>query len=135
MGTHVRITLVILLVLIVASIVIGLLLDQSLGAPLGHELRLEGEVTNLLLIDISSKLFDFDLDLLSILNELLLCALSARAAIGLCNEARFPADHWTIRVLSCFNLISLFLQGIQSFCDFFLATHPLLVQPLPIVSR
>jgi len=85
MWTHVRVALVILLVFIVPSIVIGLLLDQSLGAPLGHELRLEGEVTNLLLVKVSSKLFNFDLDLFSILDELLLGALSARAAIGLCN--------------------------------------------------
>lgn len=134
MGTHVWVPLVILLVFIVPSIIIGFLLDQSLGAALGHELRLEGEVTNLLLVKVSSKLFDFDLDLLAILNELLLGALSARAAISLCNEARLPADYWTVRVLSGFDLIPLFLQGIQSFHDFFLATHPLLVQPFPIVS-
>jgi hypothetical protein len=123
-----------LLIFIVASIVIGLLLDQSFGAPLGHELRLEGEVPYLLLVKVSSKLFNFDLDLLTILNELLLGVLSASAAICQCNEARLPADHWTVRVLSRFDLISLFLQGIQSFHDFFLATHPLLIQPLPIVS-
>lgn len=134
MGTHIRVALVILLVFIVPSIVIGLLLDQSLGAPLCHELRLEGEVTNLLLVKVSSKLFDFDLDLLAILDELLLGALSARAAISLCNEARLPAYYWTVRVLSGFDLISLFLQGIQSYHDFFLATHPLLIQPLTIVS-
>ena len=96
MGTHVWVALVILLVFIVASIVIGLLLDQSLGAPLGHELRLEGEVPYLLLVKVSSKLFDFDLDLLTILNELLLGALSASAAICQCNEARLSADHWTV---------------------------------------
>ena len=100
MGAHVRVPHVILLVFIVPSIVIGFLLYQSLGAALGHELRLEGEVTNLLLIKVSSKLFNFDFDLLAILNELFLGALSARAAIGLCNEARFPADNWTVRVLS-----------------------------------
>jgi hypothetical protein len=70
-----------LLIFIVASIVIGLLLDQSFGASLGHELRLEGEVPYLLLVKVSSKLFDFDLDLLTILNELLLGVLSASAAI------------------------------------------------------
>ncbi len=134
MRTHVRIALVILLVFIVPSIVIGFLLDQSVGVPFGHEVRLERKVPYLLLIKLSSKLFGFDLDLLPILNELLFCALSACAAIGFRYEARLPADYWTIRVLSGFDLFSLFLQGIQSFHDFFLATHPLLIQPLTIIS-
>jgi hypothetical protein len=82
MRTHVRVALVILLIFIVAGIVIGLFLDESLGAPLCHELRLEGELAYLLLVKVSSELFDFHLDLFAILNELMLGALSARAAVG-----------------------------------------------------
>jgi hypothetical protein len=127
MGTHVGVALVILLVFIVSGIIIGLLLDQSLCAPLCHELRLEGEVAYLLLVKVSSKLFDFDLDLLAILNELLLGALSARAAIGFSYKPRSPADNWAVRVLSGLYLLSLLLQGIQCFRYFFLAAHPLLI--------
>ena len=68
MRAHVRVALVILLVLIVTGIIIGLFLDESLGAPLGHQLRLEGEFAYLLLVKVSSELFDFHLDLLAILN-------------------------------------------------------------------
>jgi hypothetical protein len=95
---------------------------------------LEGEIAYLLLIKVSTELFDFHLDLLAILNELMLGALSARAAVSFGNEARSPADNWAVRVLTLFYLLSLLLQGIQSFGDFFLATHPLLIESLAIVS-
>ena len=61
---------------------------------------MEGEFAYLLLVKVSSELFDFHLDLLAILNELMLGALSARAAVGFGNEARSPADYWAVRVLS-----------------------------------
>jgi hypothetical protein len=127
MRTHIWVALVILLVLIVTGIIIGLLLDESLGAALCHQLRLEGEFAYLLLVNVSTELFDFHLDLLAILNELMLGALSARAAVGFRYDARSPADNWAVRVLTGLYLLSLLLQGIQSFGDFFLATHPLLV--------
>jgi hypothetical protein len=95
---------------------------------------LEGEFAYLLLVKVSSELFNFHLDLLAILNELMLGALSACAAISFGNEARSPADNWAVRVLTLFYLLSLLLQGIQSFGDFFLATHPLLIESLAIVS-
>ena len=100
MRTHIWVALVILLVLIVTGIIIGLFLDESLGAPLGHQLRLEGEFTYLLLVKVSTELFDFHLDLLPILNELMLGALSARAPVGFGYEARSPTDNWAVRVLS-----------------------------------